>query len=169
MIVLATRIGDITIEDLAGMIPIFFLVCIAIMGICYIIVKAKEAENNAMPIQEMDATIVDMARPEQGSVIATWVLFESEDGNRVRVTCNGDNEYVIGDKGYLKWQGTRLIEFKRGKTVEGVHSEAEKVEQDRARCQVSREEITALMRERNIPYGEAMILAKKMRIEEETK
>ena len=59
-----------------------------------------------------------MQRVDSNTIaVVTWTLFETSDGNRVRLSGKANNTYVIGDKGYLKWQGTRLISFERGKVA----------------------------------------------------
>ena len=118
MIFLAKRIGDVTFEDIAEALPMFMLIMAAIFVICIIIIKKKDSENDELPIKGANATIVDMQRVDSNTIaIVTWTMFETSDGIRVRLSTRANNTYVIGDKGYLRWQGTRLISFERGKTA----------------------------------------------------
>lgn len=119
MLFLSKRLGDITVNDIAEITPFVVLGLAVVCGICLMIIKIKEAENNALPINGMVATIIDMQQVASNTVaFAIWVMFETEDGTRVRVSCNANENYVVGDKGYLKWQGTRLISFDRGVTCD---------------------------------------------------
>ena len=117
MLFLDTRLGDITVEDIAGMIPFFLIGCVVICVISALIIKKKDSENNVLPIRSMNAKIVDKDQPAPNAVtLVGWILFETEDGNRVRVSCKESGNYVIGDQGYLTWRGSRMISFERGKT-----------------------------------------------------
>lgn len=112
--------GDMSLEDLGEgileLLPSFLVVCAIICLACYIIVKIRGAENDALPIAGADATIIDMPRIGSNQIaITTWVMFETSDGRRMKLSCGANNHYVIGDKGYLRWQGTRLVSFELGK------------------------------------------------------
>lgn len=121
---LAKRLGDITTDDIAEMIPFALIIMVAISIISIIIVKSKDAENDSKPIQEMMATIIDKQQVAATQVAITiWVIFEADDGTRVRVSCKASENYVVGDRGYLKWQGNRLISFSLGKTSEDIKRE----------------------------------------------
>lgn len=126
MIFLAKRIGDITDEDIVEALPMFMLIMAAIFVICIITIKKKDSANDALPIRGANATIVDMQKVDSNTIaIITWTMFETSDGTRVRLSTRANNTYVIGDKGYLRWQGTRLISFERGKTAPnnaGLHT-----------------------------------------------
>ena len=114
MLILAKKIGDITTDDIAGAIPLFLAICVGIMIISWAILKTKNKENAAMPVEGMLATIVDMPKMEANAiVIATWILIEFPNGNRKRLSCKGNHNFVVGDYGYAKWQGTKLVSFER--------------------------------------------------------
>lgn len=113
---LAKRLGDITANDIAEMLPMFFLICIAICVICVIIIKTKDSQNNDKPIRTARAKIIDKDQPAPNTVtIIGWLLFETEEGERVRVSIKAGHDFVVGDCGKLTWQGTRYIEFIREK------------------------------------------------------
>lgn len=116
MVFLAKKIGNFTAGDILMIFPILlglFIIAAIVYGV---IKKRQEAENNAQPVQSADAIIVDKQKIEPNTIaFETWVLFETEEGKRMRLICKANNDYVVGDKGYLKWQGTRLFSFERGK------------------------------------------------------
>lgn len=114
MLLLSKRLGDITTNDLAAMMPYFFIGCIVICLICFFIVKSKDAENDEKPIRTAIAKIIDRDQPQPNSVtIVGWLMFETEDGERVRVSIKAGHNYVVGDEGKLTWQGSRFISFER--------------------------------------------------------
>ena len=121
MILLAKRLGDITIDDV-----LLFLLCFGIVGIISWIVVIKkhrdtERENDAQPIQGMVAKIVDMENLDTNTYASRmWVLFEGNDGNRVRIYCPVKNDFIIGDKGFVKWQGNKMLSFERGKNASSI-------------------------------------------------
>ena len=109
-----TRLGDITTDDIAGMLPMLFVIMIGICVICFFIIKSKDAENDSKPVMGMRAKVIEK-RGDQGPgvPIVIAVLFQTEDGNRIELSCSAKNKYVVGDEGFLRWQGTRLISFDR--------------------------------------------------------
>lgn len=114
MMFLAKRLGDITANDIAEMLPMFFLICIAICVICFILIKAKDSQNNDKPIRIARARIIDKDQPTSNAVtIIGWLLFETDEGERVKISIKAGHNFVVGDCGKLTWQGTRLINFIR--------------------------------------------------------
>ena len=98
---------------------IFILaICGAAIGlwVVYGIIRKKQnADNNAQPLKEEYAKVVDKQQLNSGSIIIgePWVLFELEDGKRVRLNAHPENSLVVGDKGKLTWQGNRIKGFER--------------------------------------------------------
>lgn len=170
MYVLATRIGDITTDDILSFLPALFIACGLIMLISYLIIRSSNAQNNALPVTERTATIVDLRQESaMGIITTTWILFQFSDGSRVRLVIEYNNDFMVGDKGLLKYQGNKMISFERGVTKKAVQRngvDKETPEQKMARVEVTHEEIQRLMRRKNIPYGEAVILAKKRKLTE---
>ena len=114
MIFLAKRLGDITVDDIAAMLPVFLLVCGAICLISFIIIKKKDAENDDLPVRSAVGKIVDKDQPVPNAVtFVGWLMFETEDGERVRVSIKSGHDYLVGDKGKMTWQGSRFISFER--------------------------------------------------------
>lgn len=123
MLFLAKRLGDITIDDIAEMLPFFLVVMIGVGIIFMIIIKSKQKEeeerNASYPICRMNAKIVDkmqLAPNTMMSVSQMWILFELTDGRRLKLTTRASNEWIVGDTGYLTWQGTSMIRFGRGES-----------------------------------------------------
>lgn len=116
MLLLSGRVGDITVKDMASVLPLFFIICGVICLICVLVIKAKNAESNDKPVRTAVAKIVDKDQPAANAVtIIGWLLFETEEGERVRVSVKAGHDFLIGDVGDLTWQGTRLISFTRRK------------------------------------------------------
>lgn len=115
MLLLATRLGDITVEDILGMgFPILIGLGIVAAIFYAVIVSKQNAINDAQPIQVATATVIDKQQVSPNAIaIDVWLLFETNDGRRVRLVCSAKNEIVVGDKGQMRWQGTRLISFTR--------------------------------------------------------
>lgn len=117
MFVLATKISDITVEEI---FQFGFPIMIGLAIIAWILYGAmkyrREVEDGAQPVLEAAAKVIDKQQIAPNSItIETWVMFETNSGNRMRLVCKPNNDYIIGDKGYLVWQGSRLISFERGK------------------------------------------------------
>lgn len=117
MIFLATRLGDITVEEI---LTIFFPLCIT-LGLLSIFVlrfiKRKDDEENIIqPIKGAVTRVVDVKQGDIFGQAEEWVVFEAESGERIRLLCKADENFVVGDKGYLQWRGNRLLSFKRGGT-----------------------------------------------------
>lgn len=111
-----TRLGDLTMDDVGGMLFVLMGVMAVICVVSLFILKMKDAENDTKPVLGMRAKIIDKDHVAPGTVaFVIGVTFETEDGNRMEISCNAREHYVVGDTGFLKWQGTRLISFERDK------------------------------------------------------
>ena len=117
MVTLATKISDITVEEILqfGFPILFGLMIIAL--VFYGIAKHKRnAEDDAQPILEENAKVIDKQQVAPNAIVfEVWVMFETETGKRVRLLVKPNDVYIIGDEGCLRWQGTRLYSFERGK------------------------------------------------------
>lgn len=119
MVTLAKKIGDITIEEIGqyGALSLFWIVVI-ILVLAFILVRKRKAENDAQPVLEENAKVIEKPEtPPNSIVIIASVVFETETGKRLRLHCKPNDVYVVGDEGRLRWQGTRLYSFERGKTI----------------------------------------------------
>lgn len=109
-----TRLGDLTTDDVGGMLLVLMGLMVVICVVCFAIIKSKDAENNSKPVLSMRAKIIDKDSVAPGTVaFVIGVTFETEDGNRVELSCSAKEHFMVGDTGFLKWQGTRLISFER--------------------------------------------------------
>ena len=99
-----------------------FIFIVAIWGaaiglwIAYGIIKKKQdAEKAAQPIRKEYVTVVDKQQLDSGGIIIgePWVLFELENGSRVRLNAHPENSLVVGDAGILTWQGRKIKGFER--------------------------------------------------------
>lgn len=105
---------DITMDNLVILLGVLFGLGFIGFGIFVWALRKENAANNAQPVRKAVAKIVDKQQIQPGTIaFEAWILFETEDGNRVRVMGKANNDYVIGDSGDLKWQGNRLIAFIR--------------------------------------------------------
>lgn len=118
MFYLSTRIGDITVEELAQIcLPVMVGLAVVSLVIWAVMRNSQEAANNAQPVRSATVRVVDKQQiPANAIAFELWVLFETQQGERVRVMCPANNSYVIGDIGYLRWQGSKLHSFDRGST-----------------------------------------------------
>ena len=116
MMFLARKLGDLTLEDMGGMLLMLLGVMIVICVICAAVIKSKEAENNSKPILTVRAKIIDKDKVNPGEIaFVIGVTFVTEDGNRMELSCSAKELLAVGDTGLLKCQGTRLISFERDK------------------------------------------------------
>lgn len=106
---------DISMEDLF----MFYAILIGILVIMWIFVaavkKKQDAENRAQPVRKKKAKIIDMQKVESGAIVfgEPWVLFELENGSRVRLNAKAENSLMVGDAGLLTWQGKKILKFER--------------------------------------------------------
>ena len=119
MLTLATRLGDITLEEILLIGVPALLGTLAIFLLWYAAVKhRRDVENSAHPILVENAKVIDKHQGAPNTLaFEAWVLFETESGKRVRLFANPNDIYLVGDEGRLRWQGTRLIAFERGRMV----------------------------------------------------
>ena len=108
MMFLSTKIGDITVEQI---LFAFFLGLIALGIVAWVLARRQHIENRTMPIKGQKASLIDLQKFNDS---LNWATFEVDDGTRVRLSCATSEPYLVGDKGYLKWQGMRLISFSVG-------------------------------------------------------
>lgn len=117
---------DIRIED----IFIFLMVMFGIAAIAWIFAavanKNHESVNATYPIQRGHAKLVDKPQTASNGVVIysrIWVLFDLDDGRRVRLMVSGTQfPYVVGDSGELTWQGDSLLGFHRDGETQNIES-----------------------------------------------
>lgn len=108
---------DIRIED----IFLFLIVMcgVAVIACIFAAVAKKDHEdtNATYPVQKGHAKLVDKPQTAANGIVVysrIWVLFDLDDGTRVRLLVSGTQfPYVVGDSGELTWQGDSLLGFHR--------------------------------------------------------
>lgn len=77
--------------------------------------KSREASDNAQPVRSAKAKIIEKQQLPPNAIVfpstLIWFLFETEDGQRVRLNAKAQCGLVVGDTGYLTWQGSRVRNF----------------------------------------------------------
>ncbi len=95
-------------------LPIIFGVCLGFILIFGIIVAAKNRENASKPMVTKHATLIEKPQiPPNAISVAMWLVFQLDNGERIRVQASGNPSLVVGDQGMLTWQGTALRGFVR--------------------------------------------------------
>lgn len=82
------------------------------------VLKARDAaQNKTQPVRVKPAKVIDMQQVSSNEVVfgEIWVMFEMEDGERIRLNAKANNTWMVGDKGTLTWQGKRILKFERNK------------------------------------------------------
>lgn len=109
-------VESVTVEELftIGFGVLFGVAIVAV--IFYLIVAARRnSYDSAQPLRVADATVVDkQLLPANAIAFQVWVMFETDSGERVRLLCERNHNYIIGDKGRLRWQGEKISSFSRG-------------------------------------------------------
>lgn len=99
------------------MFPIFFGIAIVVMIIGAVVSASnkKEApESNQQEILGMVGSVVDKQETGLDTIAdEVWVMFEAKDGKQMRLWCRTDHGLLVGDKGYIKYRGTRLVDFEQ--------------------------------------------------------
>ena len=109
---------SVGMDELLMFFAILFGIMIVAVIFATVAKKSKDAANAACPVERMHARVVDKQQtpaPTNGIVVYSriWILFELDDGRRIRLLISGNNSAVIGDSGELVWQGDALISFRR--------------------------------------------------------
>lgn len=158
------KMVHISSDDIVAALPLFFILCGVIMLVCFLIVRSVEGKNNAFPVQEKNARIIDLRQETTfGLIMVTWILFEFSDGVRIRLTTDIKNDFMVGDEGILKYQGERLVSFERGEIKRYKEGQTELKKKPAPEVVVTQEEVQYIMQRKNIPYAEAVILARKIK------
>ena len=117
MVILAKRLSDLTTGDILFFAMVMMIACAVFCVIAGILKKREDEKNSYLPVRGMQATIIDVPQLQQNTIaFQVPIMFETSEGNRVRLLCKANHDYLVGDTGYLQWQGSRFISFERGKT-----------------------------------------------------
>ena len=112
--ILSRSIGDYSVAEILLIGSILFVVFMVLQAVIRVALnKAQDKENSTLPTKTRKATLIDIQQRTEKDALVTiiWCIFETDDGERVRVSCPCDSSYVVGDTGTLKWQGAKLISF----------------------------------------------------------
>lgn len=102
-------------ENIFLIIVVMFVAAGILGAVAKYLEKQQEAENKTQPINSGIAKIVDMQKIETGVIIIgePWILFELDNGTRIRLNAKPQNNLVVGDIGMLTWQGRKILKFER--------------------------------------------------------
>lgn len=113
---------SIGMEEIFMVFAILFGIMIIALIVAVVAKRKREAANAVCPVSQMHAKVVDKQQlPTSGIVVYSqiWVMFELDDGRRVRLITSGNEAIVVGDSGNLTWQGDSMISFYRDGTSRG--------------------------------------------------
>lgn len=112
--ILSRTIDDFTVPEILMIVCAVLVAYWVIQAVIRVALGKKEdKENSVLPIKTRKATLIDIQQRTEKDILVTiiWCIFETEDGERVRVSCPCDAGYVVGDTGTLRWQGVKVISF----------------------------------------------------------
>ena len=110
--------NEVTMEEIFMVFAVLFGLLIVSFVFFAVAKNKRDADNNSKPIQSGKARLVDKQQLSSDTILSIsemWVLFELENGNRVQLIAKAQNNLVIGDEGYLTWQGNKILKFERKK------------------------------------------------------
>lgn len=95
-----------------------FMIVITVGGAALISAskRKRDRENNAQPIMRQKAKVVEKLRGDPDGILLQnemWILFDTADGKRLRLSAKADNRLAAGDEGFLTWQGNCVRDFER--------------------------------------------------------
>ena len=104
-------------EQLLGIFVGIMIVCVISCIVMTVLKRKSDAENARLPIRREMAMVVEKEQLPPDAIPAfsnPWILFELQDGRRVRVNGNyTHSDLILGDVGMLTWQGNRIVSFSR--------------------------------------------------------
>lgn len=100
------------------MLLILVVLAAVVWGIVFVMKSKEDARNNTQPVQTMYVKLIDMQQVPAGQIVIgnIWVMFELEDGERIRLYAKDHNSLVVGDKGMLTWQENQILKLERRRT-----------------------------------------------------
>lgn len=116
---LEINLEDITMSDIMMFLAIMIGVALVFWVIVKIARRGQEQADASCPIQRAMATVVDKQQLPAGSVTFSslsriWIMFDLEDGSRIKLFDSVSSNLIVGDTGRLCWQGDSIISFSRG-------------------------------------------------------
>ena len=106
-------------ENIIIFLAVFFIIDIIIIIVALAVKKSRESADKAQPVCRERAKIVDKQQLPPNAIVMSstliWILAELENGQRLRLNVKAQSGLVVGDTGYLTWQGSRVRNFERDK------------------------------------------------------
>lgn len=108
---------NIDMEFVFMLFAIMIALIIILSVFLVIINKKRDKMDSAQPERREWARVIDrpQAGTQNGIVLEIYMMFELQDGQRLRLRAKPNNSLVVGDTGYLTWQGTKVKNFERDK------------------------------------------------------
>lgn len=102
-------------EELFMMFAILTGVAVVLWTIVGVLKKKQNDEDARQPVKTEHAKLVDMQQVPAGQIVIGEipVMFELDDGQRIRLAAKAQNSLVVGDVGMLTWQGRKILKFER--------------------------------------------------------
>ncbi len=120
------RFDELTLEDINLGIGILFGVVVFVWILVAIIKIVMKVENNSHPVQRAKAKVIEKQQLPPDTILSInnmWILFELEEGERLKLTAKALNSLVVGDVGMLTWRGNQIISFDRERCVRKAYSD----------------------------------------------
>ena len=104
-------------EELFMMFAILAGLAVVSWTIVGVLAKKRNDEDARQPVRTEHAKLVDMQQVAAGQIVIGElpVMFELDDGQRIRLGAKAQNSLVVGDTGQLTWQGRKILKFERDK------------------------------------------------------
>lgn len=107
---------DISLEDVMFFLAVLIGLMIVVFVFLGIVLSANKAEEEQKPIENGIAVLMEKQQSTNSLTAAIDnipAIFELEDGRRIKLSLEANSTLVIGDRGEITWQGSKLIKFQR--------------------------------------------------------
>lgn len=107
---------DISLEDVMIFLAVLLGLMIVVFVFLGIVLSANKAEEERKPIENGIAVLMEKQQSTNSLTAAIDnipAIFELEDGRRIKLSLEANSTLVIGDRGEITWQGSKLIKFQR--------------------------------------------------------
>lgn len=106
-------IEDITSEDFMIFFGVLFGIAILSILFAVIAIKSRESANAKLPMHSAEAKMLERQKIayETFGPVEMYFIFETVNGERLRLMAKSNNTWVPGDTGTLTWQGNKVISF----------------------------------------------------------
>ena len=107
---------DISLEDVMIFLAVLLGLMIVVFVFLGIVLSANKAEEERKPIENGIAVLMEKQQSTNSLTAAIDnipAIFELEDGRRIKLSLEANSTLVIGDRGEITWQGSKVIKFQR--------------------------------------------------------